>query len=290
MPKEGKPQKIKTSTRLPVDIRDRLLALQTEKGLENFQDALNLALTEYLYGKTVVDKSIPENCKTCDLYGGFFEGKVYCVLKIENKPSTIKKRSLIEAQACSTRPTLITLFRKEEFEHEINNITRNRNYYQQQCENVRKQKDIEIERLKKPIEALLNDKNTLELKVSDMGNALLERDEKIAVLETDNEQLRIKVEELSHDPLFEQNQLFKVQLSQKESQIADYKREVEKLEALRDKERQTLNEVVSKTNSVFRDFKQFLPKSYEAYDVEQYIKAMQKKIEQFEGYLATISS
>ena len=148
----------------------------------------------------------------------------------------------------------------------------------------------ELEEASKGKEDLLNGKSTLESRVFAMKNALLERDDKIAVLETDNEQLREKVEELSHDKLFELTQLQKVQLAQKDKQLSDYALEIKKIEALNEKQGQTINEIISKTNSTFRDFKQFLPTSLEAYDIQQYIKAVQKKIEMFEGYLNTIAS
>jgi len=298
-----KPQKILTSVRLPIDIDTRLRGLQKEKGFEDFQDAYLFALTEFFYGKTVVDKSIPKNCEVCPLYGGFFEGKVHCVIKIENKLPVIKKRSLIEVQACSTMPTLITLSRKEEFDHEIKNLIANRNYYLEQVQNLRPkaerlptvQKQLEqtvkeLENIKKPHEELLNEKNTLESMVSDMGNALLERDEKIAILETDNEQLRIQVTKSSESELLKENDGLRLKVIDMQNKLDDYGLEVKKLEALREKERQTLNEAISKTNSVFGDFKRFLPTSLEPYDIQQYIKNMQKKIEAFEGYLTTISS
>lgn len=286
MPKDERPQKISTSIRLPIGIYTRLVNLKEEKGFESFQDAVIFALT----GEIVVDKSIPENCKTCDLYSGFVNGKVMCVVRLENKQPTIKLRSLIEAQGCSNMPTLITMARKEELTREIQNRGQMERHWKDECEKARVQKDLEIQKLRKPIEELLKDKNTLESRVSDMGNTLLERDEKIAVLETDNEQLRIQVTKLSENELLKENDGLHIEVTNMQNKLNDYGLEVKKLEALRDKERLTLNEVLSKTNSVFRDFKQYLPTSSEHYDIEQYIKAMQKKIEQFEGYLATISS
>lgn len=275
--------------------------IQENLNLSSRKDVLRI-LCDYYTGKTVVDKSTPENCKACSLYNGFFEGKVHCVLKMENKLPIIKKHSLIEAQACSTAPTLITLARKEEFERQIKNLTVNRNYYFEQVQNLRpkaerlpyvekqlEQREKELQNIKKPHEELLSEKNTLELRVSNMGNVLLERDEKIAILETDNEQLRMQITKLSESELLKENDGLYLKVTDMQNKLDDYELEVKKSEALREKERQILNGVVSQTNSVFGEFKRFLPTSLDPYDIQQYLKAMQKKIVDFEGYLNTVT-
>jgi hypothetical protein len=51
----------------------------------------------------------------------------------------------------------------------------------------------------KPLQDFINQKDTLDIRVSDMTNTLLERDAQIAILETDNMYLRAKIASLERE-------------------------------------------------------------------------------------------
>lgn len=247
--------------------------LMDEKGF-NLKEAMYYIID----GKTVSDDSIPEKCKSCGLFGKFFNGKVMCIVRLENKQPIIKYRSLIEAQGCSTVPTLITMARKEELTREIQNRGQMEKHWKDECMKARK-----------PIEDLLKEKSILELRVSDVANSLLERDGKIAVLETDNEQFRAQIAKLSENELLTENDSLRVQLIGKGKLIDDYTLEIEKLEALTQKQRQTVDDVISKTKETFREFKQVIPAWLEPHGLHGTVETFLKKINYFEGYLNTVA-
>jgi hypothetical protein len=247
--------------------------------------------------------------------------EMLCVFPFEGKEPKISRRSIVESKACSDAPILVSMARKREMEQEFetqlkaltaqleempklhaynkalremlierdSDITTLENY-QKQTEKQLKEANRKLQ----PMQDLLTEKDTLKSEVFDVKNALLRRDEEIGILKTDNEQLRKIVQELSHDALIETNrelsdhleearQLLKVEENGKIGLIGEYKTEIEAKEALVAKRSQTLNEVISKTLSLFADVKRFLPK-----DIEYEINVMRKTMEQFEGYLETM--
>lgn len=150
-------------------------------------------------------------------------------------------------------------------------------------------KDAEIEQLRRPNEALLAEKSNLQTELQNMKNALVARIEEITLLETDNAQLRQVNEELKHDTLFEKNALLIVQLGKKEQDIIDLTSEVEKQEALINSQKQTISEMASRTSKMLREFKQYQPSTLEPYEINAYLKNLQTKIADFEGYLNTVT-
>lgn len=141
----------------------------------------------------------------------------------------------------------------------------------------------------KPMEEIINAKEALTSEVSGMKNGLLERDEKIAILETDNVYKDQIIQKLSESEILKENDGLRLQLAQKGKLIIDYDIEIKKLEALNEAEQGTTTRVISETRKMVRDFKENLPASLEPYDISTYIKNIQKRMEQFEGYLQTIS-
>ena len=301
--------KFRTTIAFDSEYKEMILNTMKEQGLDSVKSAVQLLLT----GKTVVDTSIPENCKACLKFGKLVKnGKVLCLTKKTlAEPMRFQWIPLDVAQGCSEMlfNTPINKKTREQFEKDLANITRMRDHYVTQVQNLRPKAELlletqkrleqtakELYNIKKPHEELLNEKGTLELKVSGMGNALLERDGKIAVLETDNEQLRIQVTKMSENELVKENSEFlkendglRIEITDLKNKLVDHANEIEKIEALGEKNIKDLMEVISKTNSVFRDFKQYLPASYAPHDIDEYRKAMQTKMNQFEGYLVTMN-
>jgi len=202
-------------------------------------------LIYFLDGKTL--NADAESCKQCPLYSGLSAGKVLCVLKLENKQPLIKYRSLVEAQACSMTSTLITLERKGELVNDLKNANNRAEYSKEalekarrdidaDLETLRKQKDAEIDDLKRPMEEVLTESNTLKSRCAalqtELRNAFVGRSEEIAILEMDNAQLRQQVEEMSHDPIVEKSSFLTVQVAEKEKIIADLKLENSRLDTL----------------------------------------------------------
>lgn len=146
-------------------------------------------------------------------------------------------------------------------------------------------KDKEIEELRKPNEALLTEKSNLQTELQNMKNALVERIEQIAVLETDNIELRMQNEELSKDRLVEKNSFLMVQIAKTQKDVEDLKTEVEKLTALAEMRKQNRDELINQINKIFSDFKQYVPTTADPYEMRQYITKVLQRIENFEQQL-----
>jgi len=152
-----------------------------------------------------------------------------------------------------------------------------------------------LEDARKREEELLNVRSILESRVSEVQNALLERDEIIDNLNKNIDVLNRQIEELSHDRLFEENQLLKVQLAQANKIKDDYKLEIQKEVALREKEHQQKVNVIEQVTKMIKEFKLFMPSTLKdcelcvaSFQIKDYLNSIQKKIEQLEGYLNTV--
>jgi hypothetical protein len=279
-------------------------------------------------------EAIFQQCKKkgCPAYPHFdSEAKEgICVFALEGKEPKIYRRSIIELKACSDTPILVSMARKkeieEEFQYRIETLNaqieraEEEHVYQIALVQKLKEKDEEhnhdvteinrlahivdvkekeIERLRRklePMQDLLTERDRLKSEVKGLKNGILERDEKIAILQTDNgykdaviKDLCEKISKLSESELLKENDDLHLQLTQKEKVIRDYANEIEKLEALNETQQRKTTEVISETRKMLRDFKQYLPTTLEPYDISTYIKNVQKRMEQFEGYLNTIA-
>jgi hypothetical protein len=207
--------------------------LRTDHDLDSNRELLKFVRL-LLQGKTL--NADAESCKQCPLYKGFSAGKVICVLKLENKQPLIKYRSLVEAQACSLAPTLITMAEKEPLMEDLKNANNREQYWRNQCEKIKEHDAREIENLKRPNQELLTEKNTLNSRCVKVENAFLvmqaKMTEEIATLETDNTQLRQQVEEMSRDPLVQKAMFLTTEVGRQEKIIADLKLENSRLETL----------------------------------------------------------
>lgn len=152
------------------------------------------------------------------------------------------------------------------------------------------QQNKEIAALKTPMQDLINEKGTLSSRCSELQNGLLERDQQISILETENRQLEDKIKSLSENELLNENDELHKELEQKEKLNTDYRLEIDKLQALREKEIRISNEVLSQMAKMLKDLKENAPLTTEPYALTTYINNVLKRIEQFEGYINTITT
>jgi len=257
---------------------------------------------------------------------------VRCILRLENKQPISVDRSISEAETCSQKPTYIKLPTKEKYEHDIqllngqldreaentDQLLRESGYYEgikneslqqaQDNKTLESRQEIMEKELRKanaklePMEDLLTEKETLTSKVSEMGNSLVERDHKIATLETDNAYKDKVIENLSESELSKLNsELLKesdalhLELAEKSKVISDYELDIEKVEALNEVQQRKTTEVISETRKMLRELRQYCPRLQiinldpTNHPMQTYILTVQKKIEQFEGYLKTMT-
>lgn len=304
---------------------NRNIALKTicqeHEQSKEFQDKI-LKQSKTMLGQTSSQTLIPEGCRSCSLVGLVIEIKgqpmMVCILRKENKQPIIKYRSIDEAKVCSLKPTYISKATQKEYERQleilgiqldreeekVTRLEKKDAYYEELRKTVIQkdqdnktlesyEKDLEkklkqAKRQLKPMESLIMEKEKLESKVSEMGNALLERDDTIATLNMNVDYLNGIIEERSEDKVFEENQLLKVKLGQAKQQIGDYVEEIKKLDALIEKERLQKNELIMKVSQKLIDLKRYAPASLERYELTTYLRNVRKTIENFEGYLNTI--
>ncbi len=68
------------------------------------------------------------------------------------------------------------------------------------------------------------------------------------------------------------------------------KLEIEKEQALVEKKSNDLNSVLCSVSKMLRDLKENMPLTTEPYGLATYINNVQKRIEQFEGFISTLTA
>ncbi|MCJ7633404.1 hypothetical protein MUP77_13580 [Candidatus Bathyarchaeota archaeon] len=259
--------------------------------------------------------SLPDGCHRCDLHGVLTTNKkgeliVRCIERIENKQPITKDRTISEAETCSQKPTYIKMPTKERYELEIrlldaqldreaentDELLRKDAYYegiktesmQEHADNKTfesRQEILEKELRKakadlKPMQTYITKNEKLSNWRLHTANYLLRVLKERDTFEMDNDFLTKQVEELSQDRLAEKCASLTVQLSKSGEDIKGLKKEVEAKELVAEKRTLTLNEVISKASSLFGELRQFVP---------LYAKGYADMIEDFEGYLKTVT-
>jgi chromosome segregation ATPase len=283
------------SANIRKDTDNLIEQIKVDKNLSSKGQAIDY-LGDFYDGK-ILNVASPESCKECALYGGFFAGKVLCVLKLENKQPLIKYRSLAEAQACSMTSTLITLERKDELMNDLKNVNNREQYWKNQCDKIKEHDGIEIEKLKRPMQELITEKNILNSRCTGLQNGLLESEEKIQTLETDNEYLRCQISKLSENEILKENDNLHIRLAEKDKTLDSRRIEIEKLEALHTIDKQRQDQITSQFRKLLGDLEQFAPSKLpincemcvSSFDVSSFVKSMQKAIENLKGYLSTMN-
>ena len=266
--------------------------------------------------------------------------KALCVFPFEGKEPKILHRPIPELKACSGAPILVSMARKrdleQKFERETETLkaeagkvpklevygvalremltTKDRKHASENVHNTEeiyrlanlldvgnKEKD-KLTRQLQPLQGLLTEKGTLNSKVFEMGNSLVEANHKIATLETDNAYKDKVIENLSESELSKLNsELLKesdalhLELAEKSKVISDYELDIEKVEALNEVQQRKTTEVISETRKMLRELRQYCPRLQiinldpTNHPMQTYILTVQKKIEQFEGYLKTMT-
>jgi len=242
----------------------------------------------------------------CPKFGGVTEGGVLCLTKKSNTDRIHSDTIPFKvATACTEKPfnTSIDKKSREAYESEIERLKPYHHKYSKQRdelnslrpENARlivglQNKTIECDGISKALKISMSDNLQLKGENTELKNGLVRETEKVGLLEHDNEYLRNELKDLSSDALVEKVSFQNVQLGTLRTEIEDYKREIEKLEALNTHKNATLNDVVFKVNKMLREFKQFSPQSIDSFALKDYMRSVQKKIEDFEGYINTVST
>jgi len=293
-----------------VDYDDETLAkieeLMREKDLPSFKAGQEFINKSFLEGKTVSDDSIPENCKSCPKCGFIIKnGKMLCITKkAETDPIRYDWIPLEMLTVCAEKPfnTPINKKTREQCKRDLFNMEQMKIHHQERADQLRPkaerlpivEKELtettrELEEARKGKEDLLSAKSTFELKVSDMKNSLLARDEKIAVLETDNQQLRSEAERLQESKLLAENDSLRQRLEEFQLSLNQYAKEIEKLDALNDKTDAKLKDVISQMARRLKQFKENLPIGSNPDEMNLYILTLKKAIDESQGYLITVS-
>lgn len=239
-------------------------------------------------------ETLSEKCATCINNGGFDEnGKVLCVTKYENKPPIIKHLSIFEGNACSKQPTLITMARREEltekYEQEFSNFKQTATGWWNDLQKANQQ----IEKLKQPMNNLISQNDTLNSRCSKLSNTLLTKNEKIGELEVLVQGLKDQLANATESVYLKENDALRLELNKVNSLMAEATEEIKKIQALADKRLITINDIIARVGSVFRDCRQYAPTSYaniNPYELKTYIENVQKSMQNFEGYLQTIQA
>jgi hypothetical protein len=306
-------RKQKMNLRLPSEQANFLTQLAQKRGFVNPRGgydeskAVSVIIESYrLLGLQTSEECRPEMCKDCPQYGGVNdEGVLDIIKKSVTDRVSFEFKPLAVAKACSEKPfnTPVEKKSREMLESEIERLKP----YQLKCAKQKEQLNSirpEIERIRAELQTkrtkfdeiseglrIFTDDNLhLKGENAELKNGLLRETEKVALLEHDNDYLRSEVKDLSSDTLAEKISFQNVQLGTLRTQIEDYKGEIEKLEALNTHKNATLNEVVLKVSKMLREFKQFLPQSVDSYALKDYLQSLQKKIDDFEGYINTVSA
>jgi regulator of replication initiation timing len=291
--------------------------------------ALHLKTSEAISEEMVRKKC---DSKRCPLSPPIIEnGEACCILKVENKLPQKIHQSLAEAWACADRPLYISRATQEEVDRELQVSRAERDRAEEEATELKKRDayygtlrktlmerdaekrelgssldnvEKENKRLKKqlqPMQEIIEQNEASKSEVVNMRNSLVEKIEENNVLQTDNDQLRRQLEELSHDALVQENeklthqledakQYVKVQEAQKNQMIEDLKVEIQHLEALSDKRSQVFNEALSRIGKFLRETRQFAPSLQEPDQLRPYIASLLKAIDDLQGYLNTIAN
>jgi uncharacterized protein YoxC len=232
----------------------------------------------------------PEDCKNCELFSGVDKDKVICVLKLENKLPNIKHISLIDAEACSRIPTLITLERKTELQIEMTRlrgqIKKDWEAYQATIQSLQKQYDG----ISRPHKELLSKYERLKSRASVLKNGLVRKIEEIERLSLAIQGLNGQIGELSANKVVEKNAFLLTEIGRKDENIEDLKRELEGQEALVEHKNRVINDIVTEFSKALRDFKQYRPTTTDPYQLHDYIEKVGQKIQNLEGFIATVTT
>jgi hypothetical protein len=147
-----------------------------------------------------------------------------------------------------------------------------------------------IEELEKPMLDFITEKDTLNSRCAELKNALLERDDRIAILEPKITQLEEKIKSLSENELLNENDGLHKKIEQLGNSNTDYRLEIDKLIALHEKDAKISTDLLSQMTNMLRDFKENVPVTTEPNALATYINNVMKRIEQFEGHIKTVES
>jgi DNA repair exonuclease SbcCD ATPase subunit len=302
----------KRSFKVDEEILEFLNEIQREYNLFSVDEAHFFWLKKTMKGKVPVD-AIEDPCKNCPKPHLITPKGIICITKKAENDQIYKRQfSFAEARACAEKPFNTPLDKKtrEQFERDLSNMEKMKNYHQQRADELRPKAERlpiverqlqkimrELEEASKGKEELLNAKNTLESRVSELQNSLIALMDEKAKLEAQVTQLTQLNKELSQDALAEKNSFLTVELGKRDRDIERLKAEVERQEALIEVLKQRVFQVTSEIEKMLREFGEFIPSDLgtceqcvDSFQIKDYFRNTKKKIEAFKGYLQTITT
>jgi hypothetical protein len=242
-------------------------------------------------------KEICERCtkKGCPAYPRFDADaqEMLCVFTSEGKEPKILHRSLVEFEACSDSPILVSMARKrdleQKFERETETLkteagkvpkleaygvalremltTKDGEHSKDTAEIYRvvglltdsHKANDKLTRQLQPMQTYITENKKLSNWRLHTANYLLRVLEERDALEIDNDFQRKRADELSHDKVVEKNAYLTVQLSGRDEKIAGLKTEIKQVQALNEVQERKATELISETRKMLTEFKQFLP-------------------------------
>jgi hypothetical protein len=160
----------------------------------------------------------------------------------------------------------------------------------------------QLTRKLQPMQTYITENKKLSSWRSHTANYLLRVLDEMKIVETDRNFLKQQVEEFSHDPLVEKNASLMVEvgkrdmiITNKDEQIQGLKDEIQNQADVITARKQEILGIVSATQKMLREFKEFLPSNLmrcqqcvDGFAVKEYLRNTRKQIVDFEGYLETM--
>lgn len=162
--------------------------------------------------------------------------------------------------------------------------------------------NAEIPKLKEELEHVKKEKEEGDLELGNVRNGLLATQEENTNLHMDNEYLRRENEKLQENEilkenkkLLDENDSLNETIVQKAREKADVAEEVLKLQALLKEERNQKTDIISRIDRMLREMEQHMPPvrnqlSGDALEFKIYVDTLRKAIQNFRGYLRTVTA
>jgi hypothetical protein len=318
-PKTEEPHRTK-SNKFHFRLTDEDMAIFEARRQFYGSETSQATVEKMLHEKPSAMESLNPKCKTCLKHGGVMpDGRVLCITKktVSDKVQ-IQEFSVLDASACAEKNFNIPLGKEDRQHYDIvmkqkdnaiNLLTTQKNTAigQHEKDHGKVQFYIGIE---KELQGEKNKNKILEDQLENMPKIVLERDDLRKAnhaFEEKNILLQRQVQDLSHDPLVEENrktvgeleeakQYIKIQDSRHTDQIEQVKGEREKLEALVKTLKDQRTDILSTVEKTLRDCEAFLPRVSSScegcltgFNWKEYRQNALKDIQNLQGYLQTVA-
>lgn len=265
-----------TTINLTDEQTQKLDRIREQQGFEYRPQAMNYAMDYVLGTQKDSKQEAKQRCEHLSSDG------TYCG-KDFKASGKCKKTNTAQCELCE-RESEIDNKNTEKLQRDASRIVTLRNEILYQRRHI-----AELEA--QPNQDLITQTNLWSSERGNLKSALIVRDEKIDMLSANITMLHGQLAELSHDALFEQNQWLKSELAQEKQRNEDYKRDIEKEIALREKQAQTHNEEIARFKNALNDMQRFIPQSsacqlcVSGFEVLDYIRSISKQIEKLQAHM-----